>query len=40
MLPLSRNHVFKEGIPEAARDLNAPLILQVSKGARAYANHT
>ena len=29
-----------QGITEAARDLNAPLILQVSKGARAYANHT
>ncbi len=28
------------GITEAAKDLNAPLILQVSKGARAYANHT
>ena len=29
-----------QGITEAARDLEAPLILQVSKGARAYANHT
>ncbi|MGI6076684.1 MAG: class II fructose-1,6-bisphosphate aldolase [Fastidiosipilaceae bacterium] len=29
-----------QGITEAAKDLNAPLILQVSKGARAYANHT
>ena len=29
-----------QGITEAARDLDAPLILQVSKGARAYANHT
>ena len=29
-----------QGITEAAADLNAPLILQVSKGARAYANHT
>ena len=29
-----------QGITEAARDLSAPLILQVSKGARAYANHT
>ncbi len=29
-----------QGITEAAQQLNAPLILQVSKGARAYANHT
>ena len=29
-----------QGITEAAKSLNAPLILQVSKGARAYANHT
>ena len=29
-----------QGITEAAAELNAPLILQVSKGARAYANHT
>ena len=29
-----------QGITEAAKDLNAPLILQVSKGARAYANRT
>ncbi len=29
-----------QGITEAAADLRAPLILQVSKGARAYANHT
>ena len=29
-----------QGITEAAKDLNAPLILQVSKGARNYANHT
>ena len=29
-----------QGITEAAKELNAPLILQVSKGARAYANHT
>lgn len=29
-----------QGITEAAKDLNAPLILQVSKGARAYANAT
>ncbi len=29
-----------QGITEAAKELNAPLILQVSKGARAYANRT
>ena len=29
-----------QGIVEAGKALNAPLILQVSKGARAYANHT
>ena len=29
-----------QGIVGAATKLNAPLILQVSKGARAYANHT
>ncbi len=29
-----------QGITEAAKEENAPLILQVSKGARAYANHT
>ena len=29
-----------QGITEAASELNAPLILQVSKGARNYANHT
>ena len=29
-----------QGITEAATELNAPLILQVSKGARAYANRT
>ncbi|MGN0548505.1 MAG: class II fructose-1,6-bisphosphate aldolase [Acutalibacteraceae bacterium] len=28
-----------QGIVEAGKKLNAPLILQVSKGARAYANH-
>ena len=28
------------GITEAAKEENAPLILQVSKGARKYANHT
>ena len=34
------NMEIVQGITEAARDLDAPLILQVSKGARAYANHT
>ena len=34
------NMEIVQGITEAARDVNAPLILQVSKGARAYANHT
>lgn len=29
-----------QGITEAAQELNAPLILQVSAGARKYANHT
>ena len=29
-----------QGITEAAKECNAPVILQVSKGARAYANHT
>ncbi len=29
-----------QGITEAAKEENAPLILQVSKGARSYANHT
>ena len=29
-----------QGITEGARELNAPLILQVSAGARKYANHT
>ena len=29
-----------KGITEAAGELKAPVILQVSKGARAYANHT
>ena len=28
-----------QGITEAAKEVDAPLILQVSKGARAYANH-
>ena len=30
------NMEIVQGITEAAKDLNAPLILQVSKGARAY----
>ena len=29
-----------QGITEAAGELNSPVILQVSKGARKYANHT
>ena len=29
-----------QGITEAAGELNSPLILQVSSGARKYANHT
>ena len=29
-----------QGITEGAKELNAPLILQVSAGARTYANHT
>ena len=29
-----------QGITEAATEVNAPLILQVSSGARKYANHT
>ena len=34
------NMEIVQGITEAALEVNAPLILQVSKGARAYANHT
>ena len=34
------NMEIVQGITEAAAGLKAPLILQVSKGARAYANHT
>ena len=34
------NMEIVQGITEAAAELKAPLILQVSKGARAYANHT
>ncbi|HPW53262.1 MAG TPA: class II fructose-bisphosphate aldolase, partial [Erysipelotrichaceae bacterium] len=29
-----------QGITEAAKEVNSPIILQVSKGARAYANRT
>ncbi len=34
------NMEIVQGITEAAKELNAPLILQVSSGARKYANHT
>ncbi len=34
------NMEIVQGITEAANEVNAPVILQVSKGARAYANHT
>ena len=34
------NMEIVQGITEAAKEVNAPLILQVSKGARAYAKHT
>ncbi|MCI5772887.1 MAG: class II fructose-1,6-bisphosphate aldolase [Clostridiales bacterium] len=34
------NMEIVQGITEAAKEENAPVILQVSKGARAYANHT
>ena len=34
------NMEIVQGITEAAREVRAPMILQVSKGARAYANHT
>ena len=34
------NMEIAQGITEAAREVRAPMILQVSKGARAYANHT
>ncbi|MCQ2541469.1 MAG: class II fructose-1,6-bisphosphate aldolase [Lachnospiraceae bacterium] len=33
------NMEIVQGITEAAAELNSPVILQVSKGARAYANH-
>ena len=32
------NMEIVQGITEAAKEVDAPLILQVSKGARAYAN--
>ena len=34
------NMEIVQGITEACREQKAPVILQVSKGARAYANHT
>ena len=34
------NMEIVQGITEAAGELNSPLILQVSAGARKYANHT
>ncbi len=34
------NMEIVQGITEAAAELKSPVILQVSKGARAYANHT
>ena len=34
------NMEIVQGITEAAKEANAPLILQVSAGARKYANHT
>ena len=34
------NMEIVQGITEAAGELNSPVILQVSKGARQYANHT
>ena len=34
------NMEIVQGITEAAGELNSPVILQVSKGARVYANHT
>ena len=34
------NMEIVQGITEAAQELKAPMLLQVSKGARAYANHT
>ena len=34
------NMEIVQGITEACQEVHAPVILQVSKGARAYANHT
>ena len=34
------NMEIVQGITEAAGELKSPIVLQVSKGARAYANHT
>ena len=34
------NMEIVQGITEACQELNSPVVLQVSKGARAYANHT
>ena len=34
------NMEIVQGITEAANELKSPVVLQVSKGARAYANHT
>ena len=34
------NMEIVQGITEAAAEVKAPVILQVSRGARAYANHT
>ena len=34
------NMEIVQGITEACQELNAPVILQVSAGARKYANHT
>ena len=34
------NMEIVQGITEAGKELNSPLILQVSAGARKYANHT
>ena len=34
------NMEIVQGITEAAKELNSPLVLQVSSGARKYANHT
>lgn len=34
------NMEIMQGITDAANELKSPVILQVSKGARAYANHT